>query len=152
MQLCGCRVMTVVGSTTACFITNCPPGGKRSGPTAQLGRTRTCTACGPGLQGRCLGPEICCVLGIGCFLGTREARMCHAENLVPVTCANRDLKSCGRMQEGRCAAAGLCCTEMKCEFDSSCTVEGREERVGKQRAERQHLTFLSSLPEDQWNL
>nr|XP_045621380.1 oxytocin-neurophysin 1-like [Procambarus clarkii] len=141
----------VVGNAAACFITNCPPGGKRSSSSAQIGRSRTCTSCGPGLRGRCLGPEICCGPGIGCFMGTREARMCRAENLVPVTCANTDLNTCGRLRGGRCAASGLCCTEMKCEFDGSC-VDGGEGSLEDQQTERQRFALLPNLSDDQWSL
>ncbi|XP_053633077.2 oxytocin-neurophysin 1-like [Cherax quadricarinatus] len=144
-------VVSVVGAASACFITNCPPGGKRSGPSVQLNNLRACTSCGPGLRGRCLGPEICCGPGIGCFLGTREARLCRAENLVPLTCTNTDLKICGRLREGHCAASGLCCTEMKCEFDNSCLVEARES-VDVQEVERQRFALFPSLPDDQWSL
>lgn len=70
-----------------------------------------CTSCGPGLLGRCIGPDICCGARVGCFIGSRETRLCRTENMVPIRCSNADLKQCGRMQEGRCAAAGLCCTE-----------------------------------------
>ncbi|XP_071542157.1 oxytocin-neurophysin 1-like isoform X2 [Panulirus ornatus] len=143
-------VTILVGSAAACFITNCPPGGKRSGATAQLGRSRTCASCGPDLQGRCMGPEICCGPAIGCFLGTREARLCQAENLVPLTCTNSDLKTCGRMQEGRCAAAGLCCTEDKCVFDSGCMME--ESNTGIRRVYRDRLALLPALSDDQWSL
>ncbi|KAK8730677.1 hypothetical protein OTU49_007865, partial [Cherax quadricarinatus] len=145
-------VGVLVGAATACFITNCPPGGKRSGHTTQLAHFRTCTSCGPGLRGRCMGPEICCGPGLGCFLGTREARMCRSENLVPLTCTNTDLNTCGRMREGRCAASGICCTEMRCEFDSSCLMEGREGSVEEQPIERQRLAILPSLSDIQWNL
>lgn len=72
-----------------------------------------CTSCGPGLLGRCMGPDICCGARIGCFMGSRETRLCRTENMVPIRCTNGDMKQCGRMQEGRCAAPGFCCTESK---------------------------------------
>ncbi|XP_050712786.1 oxytocin-neurophysin 1-like [Eriocheir sinensis] len=125
-------VTLLVGGAAACFITNCPPGGKRSGGImSQLGHARTCTSCGPGLLGRCIGPDICCGARVGCFIGSRETRLCRTENMVPIRCSNADLKPCGRMQEGRCAAAGLCCTETKCELDDNCVMEDtRSEELG----------------------
>lgn len=42
MQISAVVAMALLlGSGTACFITNCPPGGKRSSPSAQLGSVRT---------------------------------------------------------------------------------------------------------------
>ncbi|XP_076047444.1 oxytocin-neurophysin 1-like [Oratosquilla oratoria] len=114
--------LALAGVVSSCFITNCPPGGKRSSPNAVLGHGRKCAQCGPGLRGRCVGPEICCGRDIGCFMGTREAEVCRAENLVPVLCTNDDLRSCGGASgEGRCTADGLCCTEIGCEMDNSCS-------------------------------
>ncbi|XP_042865376.1 oxytocin-neurophysin 1-like isoform X2 [Penaeus japonicus] len=144
MQISAVVAMAVlVGSGTACFITNCPPGGKRSSPSAQLGSVRTCAQCGPGLQGRCVGPDICCGPEIGCYLGTREAILCRSENLVPVTCSNDDLKTCGRQREGRCASSGVCCTEVKCEFDVDCVIEG---------VDRHRYSLLETLSDAQWRI
>ncbi|KAK7078771.1 hypothetical protein SK128_015067 [Halocaridina rubra] len=137
-------LMSLMGYVNACFITNCPPGGKRSSPATHVGHTRTCTSCGPGLQGRCLGPEICCGEGIGCFMGTREAQLCRTENLIPVTCKNSDLKLCGPTRTGRCAASGICCTEAKCAFDVNCVGDG------SQMARRQ--PFLSTDADETWTL
>ncbi|XP_064101142.1 oxytocin-neurophysin 1-like [Macrobrachium nipponense] len=137
-------ISIIMGYSNACFITNCPPGGKRSMPSSHIGHTRTCTSCGPGLQGRCLGPEICCGETIGCFLGTRESQICRTENLIPVTCNNSDLKTCGVSRSGHCSAVGLCCTEAKCEFDINCISEGSQ--IGRR------LPFGSPDSEDQWNL
>ncbi|KAG0724937.1 Isotocin-neurophysin IT 1 [Chionoecetes opilio] len=145
-------VTLLVGGAAACFITNCPPGGKRSGGLmSQLGRTRTCASCGPGLLGRCLGPDICCGARIGCFLGSRETRLCRTENMVPITCVNSDLKPCGRMQEGRCAAPGLCCTENKCEVNDNCVAEDMpgEEAAPSHRSSRPRLDLLAAA-RDRW--
>ncbi|KAK4305140.1 hypothetical protein Pmani_022945 [Petrolisthes manimaculis] len=151
-------VVMMVGNVTSCFITNCPPGGKRSGPTSTtLGRSRTCTSCGPGLLGRCLGPDICCGGRIGCFLGTRETWRCRAENLIPVTCTNGDLRICGIGRGGRCAAPGLCCTEVKCEVDETCVAETRghqdaseegvdEDTNSNTRSQKDHRQRLALMP------
>ncbi|MPC21605.1 Isotocin-neurophysin IT 2 [Portunus trituberculatus] len=137
-------VTLLVGSAAACFITNCPPGGKRSGGLmSTLGRARTvsfrppigkCASCGPGLLGRCIGPDICCGARIGCFLGSRETRLCRTENMVPITCYNSDLKPCD-----------------KCETNDDCVAEDTpaEEVAETQRSGRPRLDLLTAA-RDRW--
>ncbi|CAO2578765.1 Vasopressin-neurophysin 2-copeptin, partial [Lemmus lemmus] len=67
-----------------------------------------CLPCGPGDQGRCFGPNICCADELGCFVGTAEALRCQEENYLPSPCQSGQ-KPCG--SGGRCAAAGICCSD-----------------------------------------
>ncbi|XP_049792487.1 isotocin-neurophysin IT 2-like, partial [Schistocerca nitens] len=53
-----------VSIAAACLITNCPRGGKRAG------LQHRCAPCGPGGQGVCLGPHICCGPRMGCRLAS----------------------------------------------------------------------------------
>ncbi|KAJ6658618.1 hypothetical protein lerEdw1_020006 [Lerista edwardsae] len=55
--------------SSACYIQNCPRGGKRAFPDADV---RQCIPCGPGNRGNCFGPSICCGEELGCYLGTSE--------------------------------------------------------------------------------
>uniref|UniRef100_A0A8C7SI31 Oxytocin n=1 Tax=Oncorhynchus mykiss TaxID=8022 RepID=A0A8C7SI31_ONCMY len=62
---------------TACYISNCPIGGKRA---ALDFPSRKCMSCGPGDMGCCFGPSICCGEGMGCYMGSPEAASCVEEN------------------------------------------------------------------------
>nr|XP_025868049.1 vasopressin-neurophysin 2-copeptin [Vulpes vulpes] len=90
--------------TSACYFQNCPRGGKRAMSDLEL---RQCLPCGPGGQGRCFGPSICCGDELGCFVGTAEALRCQEENYLPSPCQS-GRTPCG--SGGRCAAAGVCCS------------------------------------------
>ncbi|XP_067250303.1 isotocin-neurophysin IT 2-like isoform X2 [Chanodichthys erythropterus] len=89
---------------SACYISNCPIGGKRSLSDAP---SRKCMACGPGNKGRCFGPSICCGAGLGCLVGSPETLTCMEENLLPGPCETGGT-SCGA-EGGVCAAPGVCC-------------------------------------------
>lgn len=76
--------------------------------------------CGPGEQGRCFGPSICCGEGLGCWMGSPDTARCMEENYLPTPCQAGG-RPCGS-EEGRCAAPGICCdsgkeTSMSCFWD-----------------------------------
>ncbi|XP_012725420.2 isotocin-neurophysin IT 1 [Fundulus heteroclitus] len=100
---------------SACYISNCPIGGKRSITDAPL---RKCMSCGPGDRGRCFGPNICCGEGLGCFMGSPESSHCVEENYLLTPCQAGG-RPCGS-EGGRCAASGLCCDAESCAADQSC--------------------------------
>ncbi|XP_051758902.1 isotocin-neurophysin IT 1-like [Ctenopharyngodon idella] len=103
---------------SACYISNCPVGGKRSLSDAP---SRKCMACGPGNMGRCFGPSICCGAGLGCLVGSPETLTCMEENLLPGPCETGGT-SCGA-EGGVCAAPGVCCDSESCSVDPSCSAE-----------------------------
>ncbi|XP_017324311.1 isotocin-neurophysin IT 2 [Ictalurus punctatus] len=103
---------------SACYISNCPIGGKRSLIDAPAHK---CMACGPRDRGRCFGPNICCVAGLGCSVGSPEAASCMEENYIPSPCENGG-SACGS-EGGRCAAPGVCCNSESCSTDLSCLAD-----------------------------
>lgn len=106
--------LILVQLATACFITNCPIGGKRSLLTGQS----QCPRCG--FDGQCFGPSICCN-GQGCRLGHPEdIRQCSVENRSVIPC-KIDAMPCSTLPNGRCAARGLCCSPESCHVDESCS-------------------------------
>ncbi|KAF6088839.1 hypothetical protein HJG60_014469 [Phyllostomus discolor] len=109
-----CCLLGLLALTSACYITNCPVGGKRATMDFDV---RKCLPCGPGGKGRCFGPSICCGDELGCFLGTAEALRCQEETYLPSPCQSGQ-KACG--DEGRCAANGICCSPDGCHSDPAC--------------------------------
>uniref|UniRef100_A0A671UV00 Oxytocin n=1 Tax=Sparus aurata TaxID=8175 RepID=A0A671UV00_SPAAU len=103
---------------SACYISNCPIGGKRSIMDAPL---RKCMSCGPRDRGHCFGPNICCGEGLGCLLGSPETAHCVEENYLLTPCQAGG-RPCGS-EGGRCAASGLCCNSESCTVDSDCLGE-----------------------------
>ncbi|KAM9378083.1 vasotocin-neurophysin VT-like [Phaethornis superciliosus] len=106
--------------SSACYIQNCPRGGKRGLSEPAL---RQCIPCGPEHRGNCFGPGICCGAELGCYLGTAESRECAQEQSLPSPCQPRG-QPCG--SGGHCAAPGICCTPETCGMDSSCLDEDND--------------------------
>ncbi|NXL16087.1 NEUV protein, partial [Setophaga kirtlandii] len=96
--------LCLLALSSACYIQNCPRGGKRALADTAL---RQCLPCGPGNRGSCFGPGICCGAELGCYLGTAETRRCAQEDALPSPCQPEG-RPCG--SGGRCAAPGICCT------------------------------------------
>uniref|UniRef100_A0A4W4GGT2 Oxytocin n=1 Tax=Electrophorus electricus TaxID=8005 RepID=A0A4W4GGT2_ELEEL len=119
--LCSFCLLCLLSVCTACYISNCPIGGKRA---LQDVPSRQCMACGPGDKGRCFGPSVCCGEGIGCLLGSPEAMHCLEEENVPSPCEVGG-RPCGP-GVGRCAAPGVCCHSEGCSIDQSC-VDGESD-------------------------
>ncbi|XP_054158352.1 oxytocin-neurophysin 1-like [Oppia nitens] len=115
--------------TYACFITNCPPGGKRS--LAPESPKRQCTRCGPSGVGRCFGPSICCGASIGCHINNKYTAVCFTEDYTPRPCFNEG-KVCAN-GKGICALDSTCCTSVGCFMDKSCQTNqikgSTEERI-----------------------
>ncbi|XP_066515682.1 vasotocin-neurophysin VT 1-like [Hoplias malabaricus] len=125
IQFALCFLCAALAFSSACYIQNCPRGGKRSAIDIQL--LRPCLMCGPGGKGRCFGPSICCGEELGCLVGSPEATHCIEEDYLPSPCAAGG-KTCGD-QEGHCAAPGVCCHSEGCSLDADCMEEseGREQ-------------------------
>ncbi|XP_029960644.1 vasopressin-neurophysin 2-copeptin [Salarias fasciatus] len=111
-------VLGLLALSSACYIQNCPRGGKRALPDTAV---RQCMSCGPGDRGHCFGPSICCGEGLGCLLGSPEAAHCVEENYLLTPCQAGG-RPCGS-EGGRCAAPGLCCNSESCVVDSDCQPE-----------------------------
>ncbi|XP_051821635.1 oxytocin-neurophysin 1-like [Antechinus flavipes] len=112
-----CYLLALLALASACYIQNCPIGGKRSAPDMDV---RECLPCGPGSKGRCFGPSICCGEELGCYVGTAESLRCQEERYLPSPCQSGQ-KPCG--SGGFCAAAGICCSSDGCGMDSACDQE-----------------------------
>ncbi|XP_029017627.2 vasopressin-neurophysin 2-copeptin [Betta splendens] len=119
-------VLGLIALGSACYIQNCPRGGKRALPESGI---RQCMSCGPGDRGRCFGPGICCGDGLGCLLGSAETARCAEENhlLTPCQAGGRP---CGA-EGGRCAAAGLCCDSDGCAADADCLADAEAPDVAR---------------------
>ncbi|XP_041854322.1 vasopressin-neurophysin 2-copeptin [Melanotaenia boesemani] len=111
-------VLGLLALSSACYIQNCPRGGKRALSEAGI---RQCMSCGPGDRGHCFGPSICCGEGLGCLLGSPESARCLEENYLLTPC-QAGWRPCGS-EGGRCAASGLCCNSESCTVDSDCLEE-----------------------------
>ncbi|XP_024057113.1 neurophysin 1 [Terrapene carolina triunguis] len=111
-------VLWFLALSSACYIQNCPIGGKRSVLDMDV---RKCIPCGPRNKGHCFGPSICCGAEMGCYFGTSETLRCQEENYLPTPCES-GRKPCGP-NGGTCAAPGICCNNEGCMVDSACDQE-----------------------------
>ncbi|KAM9517389.1 vasotocin-neurophysin VT 1 [Salvelinus alpinus] len=136
-------VLGLLALSSACYIQNCPRGGKRSFPDLQ----RPCMSCGPGNRGLCFGPSICCGEGMGCYVGSPEAASCAEENYLHSPCQARG-RVCGS-EEGHCAAPGVCCDAESCLLDSDCLEDST-----RQPPSEQNSSLVEGLAGDllQWML
>ncbi|NWI10845.1 NEUV protein, partial [Crypturellus soui] len=100
--------LCLLALASACYIQNCPRGGKRALADTAV---RQCMSCGPGNRGRCFGPSICCGAELGCLVGTAETRRCAEET-------------------SGCAAPGICCSDESCGLEPACL---DEEAAGVER-------------------
>uniref|UniRef100_H0ZL42 NEUM protein n=1 Tax=Taeniopygia guttata TaxID=59729 RepID=H0ZL42_TAEGU len=110
-------LLGLLALSSACYIQNCPIGGKRAVLDMDI---RKCLPCGPRDKGRCFGPNICCGEELGCHIGTSDTLRCQEENFLPTPCES-GRKACG--SGGSCAAPGICCSTEGCGTDSSCDQE-----------------------------
>uniref|UniRef100_UPI00398F09E3 oxytocin-neurophysin 1-like n=1 Tax=Pristiophorus japonicus TaxID=55135 RepID=UPI00398F09E3 len=110
-------LLCLISILSACYITNCPLGGKRSIMDMEI---RQCMPCGPGNRGRCFGSSICCGEEIGCYIGTSETMRCQKEDYLPSPCEPAG-RLCGQ-SGGKCASSGICCTEESCATDPMCDI------------------------------
>ncbi len=118
-------VFAAVAVAEACFITNCPHGGRKRAVSSRSSlRLRQCLPCGPvNGDGRCFGPDLCCGPGIGCYKNTLETRACAAENESPFACRN-DAAACRAVERGQCVTNGYCCNDSgACKSDDACQMD-----------------------------
>ncbi|KAK3729060.1 hypothetical protein RRG08_005433 [Elysia crispata] len=114
-------VVITISSSHACFIRNCPKGGKRSMDQTLLPK-RECMRCGTGALGQCVGPNICCSPRSGCQIGTPEARVCEQENRSTTPCLVSG-KQCGDGGQGKCVADRVCCDSESCALNERCRLQ-----------------------------
>ncbi|XP_012669746.1 oxytocin-neurophysin 1 isoform X2 [Clupea harengus] len=131
-------LLCLLSVCTACYISNCPIGGKR----ALQDLPRKCLPCGPGDRGRCFGPSICCGEGMGCYLGSPETARCLEENFLPSPCEAGG-RACGS-EDGHCAAPGICCDSEGCAIDQSC-LDGEDEDTPLSQSENSKDLLMKLL-------
>ncbi|XP_059175460.1 conopressin/neurophysin-like [Physella acuta] len=118
----------IMSSVQACFIRNCPRGGKRSIDVI----SHECMRCGPDGKGQCIGPNICCGPEFGCHISSKETQVCQQENQDATPCVVRGAP-CGAENSGNCVADGICCDEVSCASNERCrqtssAVDGQTKR------------------------
>ncbi|CAF3362151.1 unnamed protein product [Rotaria socialis] len=115
--------VAIIQLSCACYITNCPIGGKRSLLLGNNLISHQCPRCG--LNGQCFGSSICCT-GLACRIGHPfDVRQCSLENR-SVTPCDVNTSICSAVSNGRCAANGVCCSADSCQMDKSCLVSNQE--------------------------
>ncbi|XP_077558007.1 oxytocin-neurophysin 1-like isoform X1 [Haemaphysalis longicornis] len=112
------------GVTKACYITNCPPGGKRS---VEPSAARMCPRCGPSGRGVCYSADVCCTSTSCVINDPLHVLPCRAENLRSHLCLVPG-KQCGNY--GRCAKSGFCCGADGCKRDDSCSRDVGTDQFG----------------------
>ncbi|XP_050049422.1 oxytocin-neurophysin 1-like [Dermacentor andersoni] len=122
----GLLLLGLVGATSACFITNCPPGGKRSSEPSAV---RMCPRCGPGGRGVCYSADVCCTSSACVINDPLLALPCRAESLHSHACQVPG-KRCGAVEQGRCAMRGFCCGADGCRRDESCSNDASTDQFG----------------------
>nr|BAA36458.1 Annetocin precursor [Eisenia fetida]BAD93374.1 annetocin precursor [Eisenia fetida] len=110
--------------SSACFVRNCPTGGKRSVLLSPLQPARQCMPCGATVGGRsvlgvCVSENTCCVAHLGCFVNTEESKVCALENHLSTPC-RLEGPPCGSDGQDVCAVEGICCAGQNCRYDAQC--------------------------------
>ncbi|UJR37665.1 hypothetical protein I4U23_030361 [Adineta vaga] len=122
----------------ACYITNCPIGGKRSSDLDNNLHNHQCPRCG--LGGQCFGPSICCT-DFACRIGhPSDARQCSNENRNLTPCVINS-SVCSTVPNGRCAAHGVCCGTESCQVDETCSVASNQEIDNSREQHLSHPRF-----------
>nr|AXL95508.1 conopressin/conophysin [Conus ermineus] len=112
-----CLLLLLLLTTQACFIRNCPKGGKRD--VDERRATKECMYCS---LGQCVGPRICCGAG-GCEMGTAEANKCSKEDDDLIPCqvfGDRCILNNPGNSDGNCVGNGICCVDDTCSIHSEC--------------------------------
>ncbi|XP_017597882.1 PREDICTED: neurophysin 1-like [Corvus brachyrhynchos] len=123
-------LLGLLALSSACYIQNCPIGGKRAVLDMDI---RKCLPCGPRNKGHCFGPNICCGEELGCYIGTSETLRCQEENFLPTPCESGRKPSgsclpCGPRNKGHCFGPNICCgEELGCYIGTSETLRCQEE-------------------------
>ncbi|BFY97773.1 hypothetical protein BsWGS_00813 [Bradybaena similaris] len=133
--------------TEACFIRNCPKGGKRSMDSSMEPR-RECRKCGLGDVGQCVGPHICCGPQFGCHIGTPETEVCQQENDSLSPCFVKG-DVCGARDSGNCVANGICCDGDSCAVNERCRqTRATAADMTKKTSRNDILKLIEELLED----
>ncbi|CAF1133186.1 unnamed protein product [Rotaria magnacalcarata] len=115
--------LAIIQLSYACYITNCPIGGKRSLLANSILHDHQCPRCGA--NGQCYGSSICCTSS-GCRIGHRsDIRECSTEDHSVIPCI---IKSafCSVLPNGQCAANGVCCNTESCQIDETCSMSSNQ--------------------------